>query len=112
VECAQAHWQAVSSRLSAAAPLTHSHTRGCLGWERSALMERKLREGTTLIVDRYSFSGVAFTAAKEKPGLDLEWCKVRPSAHRPSRRAEPKVGVASARSLWLAQLDRSVDECH
>lgn len=44
-------------------------------WEKSALMERKLQEGTTLIVDRYSFSGVAFTAAKEKPGLDLDWCK-------------------------------------
>ena len=36
-------------------------------------MESKLRGGTTLIVDRYSFSGVAFSAAK---GLDLTWCKV------------------------------------
>jgi thymidylate kinase len=36
-------------------------------------MEAKLREGTTLVVDRYSFSGVAFSAAK---GLDLNWCKV------------------------------------
>jgi thymidylate kinase len=38
-----------------------------------SLMEAKLREGTTLVVDRYSFSGVAFSAAK---GLDLNWCKV------------------------------------
>lgn len=36
-------------------------------------MEAKLRSGTTLIVDRYSYSGVAFTSAK---GLDIEWCKV------------------------------------
>ena len=36
-------------------------------------MEAKLREGTTLIVDRYSYSGVAFTAAK---GLPFDWCKV------------------------------------
>lgn len=36
-------------------------------------MERKLLGGTTLIVDRYSYSGVAFSAAK---GLDIEWCKV------------------------------------
>ena len=36
-------------------------------------MEDKLRCGTTLIVDRYSYSGVAFSSAKE---LDLLWCKV------------------------------------
>lgn len=36
-------------------------------------MEDKLRSGTTLIVDRYSYSGVAFSSAK---GLDIEWCKV------------------------------------
>ena len=36
-------------------------------------MESKLLGGTTLIVDRYSYSGVAFSAAK---GLDIEWCKV------------------------------------
>lgn len=41
-------------------------------WEKRALMERKLLGGTTLIVDRYSYSGVAFSAAK---GLDIEWCK-------------------------------------
>lgn len=35
-----------------------------------------LQSGTTLIVDRYSYSGVVFTAAKELPGLDLSWCKV------------------------------------
>lgn len=42
----------------------------------SALMEATLRAGTTLVVDRYAYSGVAFTAAKALPGLDLEWCKV------------------------------------
>lgn len=36
-------------------------------------MESKLKSGTTLVVDRYSYSGVAFSAAK---GLDVEWCKV------------------------------------
>lgn len=35
-------------------------------------METKLKSGTTLIVDRYSYSGVAFSSAK---GLDIEWCK-------------------------------------
>ncbi|XP_058102197.1 thymidylate kinase isoform X2 [Magnolia sinica] len=41
-------------------------------WEKRSLMETKLKSGTTLVVDRYSYSGVAFSAAK---GLDIEWCK-------------------------------------
>ncbi|MED6143541.1 dTMP kinase [Stylosanthes scabra] len=41
-------------------------------WEKRSLMETKLKSGTTLIVDRYSYSGVAFSSAK---GLDIEWCK-------------------------------------
>lgn len=41
-------------------------------WEKRSLMETKLKAGTTLIVDRYSYSGVAFSAAK---GLHIEWCK-------------------------------------
>lgn len=41
-------------------------------WEAKSDMEQLLAEGTTLIVDRYSYSGVAFSAAK---GLDLDWCK-------------------------------------
>lgn len=36
-----------------------------------------LQAGTTLVVDRYSFSGVVFTSAKQLPGLDLAWCQVR-----------------------------------
>lgn len=39
-----------------------------------SLMEAKLKSGTTLIVDRYSYSGVAFSSAK---GLDIQWCKVK-----------------------------------
>lgn len=41
-------------------------------WEAKNQMEKLLLDGVTLIVDRYSYSGVAFSAAK---GLDLEWCK-------------------------------------
>lgn len=41
-------------------------------WEAKDKMEQLLRDGVTLIVDRYSYSGVAFSAAK---GLDIEWCK-------------------------------------
>lgn len=40
-------------------------------WELCVHMRNLLNEGVTLIVDRYVFSGVAFSAAK---GLDLDWC--------------------------------------
>uniref|UniRef100_UPI0037E776C7 thymidylate kinase n=1 Tax=Semicossyphus pulcher TaxID=241346 RepID=UPI0037E776C7 len=42
-------------------------------WELVPLMKKKLEQGTTLVVDRYAFSGVAFTSAK--PGFSLEWCR-------------------------------------
>lgn len=41
-------------------------------WEKRIQMENKLRNGTSLVVDRYSYSGVAFSSAK---GLDIDWCK-------------------------------------
>ncbi|OWK04541.1 DTYMK [Cervus elaphus hippelaphus] len=37
------------------------------------LMKEKLSQGVTLVVDRYAFSGVAFTSAKEN--FSLDWCK-------------------------------------
>uniref|UniRef100_A0A8B9DR49 dTMP kinase n=1 Tax=Anser cygnoides TaxID=8845 RepID=A0A8B9DR49_ANSCY len=36
-------------------------------------MKEKLRQGVTLVVDRYAFSGVAFTSAKEN--FCVDWCK-------------------------------------
>ncbi|KAM4549289.1 thymidylate kinase [Odontesthes bonariensis] len=41
-------------------------------WEMVPLMKKKLEQGITLVVDRYAFSGVAFTSAK--PGFCLDWC--------------------------------------
>ncbi|KAG5851163.1 thymidylate kinase isoform X1 [Anguilla anguilla] len=41
-------------------------------WELEPLMRKKLEQGISLVVDRYAFSGVAFTSAK--PGFSLEWC--------------------------------------
>ncbi|CAF3150392.1 unnamed protein product [Rotaria socialis] len=41
-------------------------------WESIDSMRTKLLQGYTLIVDRYAFSGVAFTQAK---GLDIKWCQ-------------------------------------
>ena len=42
-------------------------------WELKEKIEATLNEGVTLIVDRYAYSGVAFSSSKE--GLSLEWCK-------------------------------------
>ncbi|XP_016059138.1 PREDICTED: thymidylate kinase isoform X2 [Miniopterus natalensis] len=42
-------------------------------WEQVPLIKEKLRQGITLVVDRYAFSGVAFTSAKGN--FSLHWCK-------------------------------------
>ena len=42
-------------------------------WELDAAIRAKLLAGTTVICDRYAFSGCAYSSAK--PGMDLEWCK-------------------------------------
>ncbi|GMH43506.1 hypothetical protein BSKO_11428 [Bryopsis sp. KO-2023] len=42
--------------------------------KRASLLE-KLRSGVTIVMDRYCYSGAAFTMAKNLPGLDAEWCK-------------------------------------
>ncbi|XP_071542905.1 thymidylate kinase isoform X2 [Panulirus ornatus] len=42
-------------------------------WELLPKIMSNLKEGTNVIIDRYAFSGVAFSAAKE--GMPLEWCK-------------------------------------
>ena len=39
---------------------------------RSPTIEKTLAEGTTIVCDRYAFSGVAFSASK---GLPFEWCR-------------------------------------
>lgn len=41
-------------------------------WEFFDGMEKDLINGTTLVVDRYAFSGVAYTSAK---GYSIDWCK-------------------------------------
>ena len=39
-------------------------------WEAAANIRQKLADGVTIVCDRYSYSGVAFTSAK--PGMDLD----------------------------------------
>ncbi|XP_017049562.1 thymidylate kinase [Drosophila ficusphila] len=40
-------------------------------WEYMNQVKQRLLEGKILVVDRYSYSGVAYSAAK---GLDFDWC--------------------------------------
>ncbi|KAJ3221433.1 Thymidylate kinase [Chytriomyces hyalinus] len=37
-------------------------------------LRKTLMAGTSVVVDRYAFSGVAYTHAKGAAGLDVEWC--------------------------------------
>jgi len=40
-------------------------------WESKEKIENLLAQGKTIVVDRYAYSGIAFSSAK---GLDLKWC--------------------------------------
>lgn len=42
-------------------------------WEKASELEQILASGTHVLVDRYAFSGVAFSAAK--PSMSMEWCR-------------------------------------
>ena len=42
-------------------------------WEKVSELKTALERGQHVIVDRYSFSGIAFSSAKD--GMSLEWCR-------------------------------------
>lgn len=42
-------------------------------WEWFSQMKNSIESGSSLVIDRYAYSGVAYSAAKQ--GMDLEWCK-------------------------------------
>ncbi|XP_059711046.1 thymidylate kinase isoform X1 [Haemorhous mexicanus] len=60
-------------------------------WEHVPMMKEKLQQGITVVVDRYAFSGVAFTSAKGNFGLD--WCK------------QPDVGLPKPDLILFLQLN-------
>ncbi|XP_066477273.1 thymidylate kinase [Tiliqua scincoides] len=62
-------------------------------WEQVPLIKKKLNQGITLVVDRYAFSGVAFTSAKEN--FSIEWCK------------QPDVGLPKPDLIFFLQLSPS-----
>ncbi|KIW18203.1 thymidylate kinase [Exophiala spinifera] len=42
-------------------------------WEAIRSIRQDIMDGVTVIVDRYSFSGAVYSAAKENPDLSLDW---------------------------------------
>ncbi|MCJ1398824.1 Thymidylate kinase [Xylographa trunciseda] len=42
-------------------------------WEAAAQILAEIQSGTTMIIDRYSYSGAVYSAAKENPALTLQW---------------------------------------
>lgn len=44
-------------------------------WEAAPSIFSALEAGTHVVIDRYYYSGIVYSAAKGKEGLTLEWCK-------------------------------------
>lgn len=42
-------------------------------WEAAESIREHIAKGATVIVDRYSYSGAVYSAAKENPNLSLDW---------------------------------------
>jgi dTMP kinase len=40
-------------------------------WEIKKEIEERLNKGQNVVLDRYSYSGIAYTAAK---GIEVDWC--------------------------------------
>ena len=44
-------------------------------WESAKDIERHINAGTTVVIDRYAYSGCVYSAAKEVSNMDLAWCR-------------------------------------
>jgi len=44
-------------------------------WEAAASIRNAIAEGTTVVIDRYYYSGIVYSAAKGNPTLSLEWAR-------------------------------------
>merc|ERR1719262_735248 len=62
-------------------------------WESMASIVETLNSGTSVVCDRYAFSGVAYSAAK---GLDLSWCQT------------PDIGLPVPDGVFFLHVDESV----
>ncbi|KAJ5280300.1 hypothetical protein N7478_005672 [Penicillium angulare] len=82
------HWSNIcSDRTTPIGQLIDSYLRGSANqddhsihllfsanrWELAKSIEQDIASGTTVIVDRYSYSGAVYSAAKGNPTLSLDW---------------------------------------
>ncbi|KAF2626602.1 thymidylate kinase [Macroventuria anomochaeta] len=44
-------------------------------WEAVPKILEAINSGTTVIIDRYYYSGIVYSAAKQNPSMTLEWCR-------------------------------------
>ena len=44
-------------------------------WEAAGAIRKAIEEGTTVVVDRYFYSGIVYSAAKGLKDLDLQWAR-------------------------------------
>ena len=44
-------------------------------WESAQDIEKHVKAGSTVVIDRYYYSGCVYSASKQKPTMDLEWCR-------------------------------------
>ena len=44
-------------------------------WESAREIEAHINSGTTVVIDRYYYSGCVYSASKQDPTMDLEWCR-------------------------------------
>lgn len=44
-------------------------------WEAAAAIQDAIAYGTTVVIDRYYYSGLVYSAAKNNPTLSLQWAK-------------------------------------
>ncbi|KZZ90403.1 thymidylate kinase [Ascosphaera apis ARSEF 7405] len=65
-------------------------------WQAAAQMEEDIANGITLIVDRYSYSGAVYSAAKDNASLSLDWAW------------SPEIGLPKP-DLWI-YMDISLEE--
>merc|ERR1719345_648666 len=62
-------------------------------WELAASIVEELNAGTSVVCDRYAFSGVAYSAAK---GLSLSWCQT------------PDIGLPVPDGVFFLHIEQSV----
>ncbi|KAF7192619.1 Thymidylate kinase [Pseudocercospora fuligena] len=44
-------------------------------WEAAERIKELINSGTTVVIDRYYYSGCVYSAAKQNPTMDLAWCR-------------------------------------